>query len=74
VIFRSELRPSGEIIDGGDVVAEYHRLPKTGMERNVAAAAVSLYPPGRLVDRQALDRTRTTHLGRLHLIPPPEHQ
>jgi transposase len=54
--------------------ARYLGLPKTRLEHNVAAAAVNLIRLDAWWTGTPLDRTRTTHLQRLHLTPPPEHE
>jgi transposase len=47
--------------------ARYLGLPKTRLEHNAAAAAINLIRLDAWWTRKPLDRTRTTHLQRLHL-------
>jgi hypothetical protein len=43
------------------------------LEHNAAAAAVNIIRLDGWWTGRPLDRTRTTHLQRFHLIPPPEY-
>ena len=50
----------------------YHGLPKTRLEHACAAVAINLIRLDAWWTGNPLDRTRTSHLQRLHLTPPPE--
>ncbi|WP_020577728.1 transposase, partial [Actinopolymorpha alba] len=47
--------------------ARYHGLNKTRLEHNAAATAINLIRLDAWWTHNPLDRTRTTHLQRLHL-------
>ena len=49
--------------------ARYAGLPKTTLEHNIAATAINLIRLDAWWTARPLDRTRTTHLQRLHLTP-----
>jgi transposase len=49
--------------------ARYAGLPKTTLEHNIAATAINLIRLDAWWTGKPLDRTRTTHLQRLHLTP-----
>jgi transposase len=49
--------------------ARYTGLPKTTLEHNIAATAINLIRLDAWWTGRPLDRTRTTHLQRLHLTP-----
>jgi hypothetical protein len=49
--------------------ARYTGLPKTRLEHHAAAAAINLIRLDAWHTGKPLDRTRTTHLQRLHLLP-----
>jgi transposase len=47
--------------------ARYHGLPKTTLQHNIAATAINLIRLDAWWTGKPLDRTRTTHLQRIHL-------